>query len=873
MCLTEISSTRGVAQKDSLNAFSAAVLLRIKSLLKDSQKYKSDVSDFIESGVIVSVCLLTVFHYNYFRTISGNSSIFKQLLILTTKVRKRRRTQWSVNRILMPSFYLQHCCISITSSLLWRPETFIALHAADLIGKQLTGYSKNLQIQRKLNLQEKLVSLQKPVGFSLQVLVQIFEMNGVFGGSRKLKSAEDLHNATRVLKAYLHTAGILRYTVTSIINLHIVLEFDLTRHALVGIGKLIELMVSMRWSVEELCRGIKFNMQIAEELYRHKLLTAIEQLRKKATKQPDGRKWTILQILEKCVNGPLTRKRLQVLQLINKDNLDLDEGNINQLLCDIEHCLDPFTELHSLLDTSFLFANRSILKVYLKNFLALNEDPMRLQNFISAQTNGKPAGSAVTLFRETLQVELFQRLSREIENNLRLDFHKKLNKKSSEALNSPSIRDIRPLVSLKPLQAFNEYYDIKAHISSELSETFYNLVTVSPHDCRTYGEMQNMGECNYEVETVPDGLPVRSVDQACDIMDILKDLCTFVLSYCYDMNAQVFVEKSSRNKHLNAIVVAHVSQSIKTHGIGIINTTVNVTYQFLKKKFNLFSQLLFDEHIKSRLMRDQRIVTDRIMTKKVPVYPLDAAVNVIKHLRTMITTPAESFMDRFRDIIIEMGNALGFVRSMRSGRLEMGANAIENYFDWSDYSGETSYHQQTTTADGFEPLQDSLTNLRAAIQSLEDNFSESADYLKMLVIAFHRARNEKFDHLRRFYLMVPALTMNYVEHMITMKEDLTGVSRSRSHQYTDDGFTIGLVYLLTLLDQLNAFNSLHWFATVDKYYTDQIEKLKSTALSTSDFDPEKLLQTQSLSEKRFRSLQREFNLLYYNVSSSKMFFQ
>ena len=50
----------------------------------------------------------------------------------------------------------------------------------------------------------------------------------------------------------------------------------------------------------------------------------------------------------------------------------------------------------------------------------------------------------------------------------------------------------------------------------------------------------------------------------------------------------------------------HIANSIRTHGTGIMNTTVNFSYQFLKKKFGIFSQFLFDDQIKSRLAKDAR---------------------------------------------------------------------------------------------------------------------------------------------------------------------------------------------------------------------------------------------------------------------------
>jgi len=73
-------------------------------------------------------------------------------------------------------------------------------------------------------------------------------------------------------------------------------------------------------------------------------------------------------------------------------------------------------------------------------------------------------------------------------------------------------------------------------------------------------------------------------------------------SFCGAM-LQIFVERSSNNKHLNTINIRHIANSIRTHGTGIMNTTVNFTYQFLSKKFFVFSQFMFDEHIKSKLIK------------------------------------------------------------------------------------------------------------------------------------------------------------------------------------------------------------------------------------------------------------------------------
>lgn len=84
----------------------------------------------------------------------------------------------------------------------------------------------------------------------------------------------------------------------------------------------------------------------------------------------------------------------------------------------------------------------------------------------------------------------------------------------------------------------------------------------------------------------------------------MRTINVFVTKYLYNLNNQIFVERSSNNKHLNTINIRHIANSIRTHGIGIMNTTVNYTYQYLKKQFFIFSQFLYDEHIKAKLIRD-----------------------------------------------------------------------------------------------------------------------------------------------------------------------------------------------------------------------------------------------------------------------------
>jgi hypothetical protein len=58
---------------------------------------------------------------------------------------------------------------------------------------------------------------------------------------------------------------------------------------------------------------------------------------------------------------------------------------------------------------------------------------------------------------------------------------------------------------------------------------------------------------------------------------------------------------------LDTVSIQMIAGSIRTHGIGIMNTTVNFTYQYLRQRFVTFSQFLYDDIIKSRLHKDIKV--------------------------------------------------------------------------------------------------------------------------------------------------------------------------------------------------------------------------------------------------------------------------
>ena len=154
---------------------------------------------------------------------------------------------------------------------------------------------------------------------------------------------------------------------------------------------------------------------------------------------------------------------------------------------------------------------------------------------------------------------------------------------------------------------------------------------------------------------------------------------------------------------------------------------------------------------------------------------------------------------------------------------------------------------------------------------LVKNFSESTDYFKILVNVFaEEFRTNKNVHLRNFYIILPSLTLSYVEFMIGSKEKINKKNNTGA-AFSDDGFSMGIAYILKLLDQYHDFDSLHWFQSVREKFVASKNSLTSDQKSQQPDD--KLMQTQALTLQRYATYLKEFDLLQFSLSSARIFFR
>ena len=117
---------------------------------------------------------------------------------------------------------------------------------------------------------------------------------------------------------------------------------------------------------------------------------------------------------------------------------------------------------------------------------------------------------------------------------------------------------------------------------------------------------------------------------------------------------------------------------VKGHNDIVIYSQVNFTYQFLRKKFYIFSQFMYDEYIKARVMKEIRFYKeakfelDQKVHKSCHVlnhhdiiffppflcmqYPYERADKFNKVIRKLGVSPdGLTYLDQFRILITQIG--------------------------------------------------------------------------------------------------------------------------------------------------------------------------------------------------------------------------
>ena len=182
-------------------------------------------------------------------------------------------------------------------------------------------------------------------------------------------------------------------------------------------------------------------------------------------------------------------------------------------------------------------------------------------------------------------------------------------------------KDLLKLVHLEKLRIFDSIIDIKTEITKSFNETFYNINVINMYDMETYQQIRTMGNYLFGLELQNVYLPSQTIDQNLfDILQVLRTIPTFVERFKYNMFTQTFLELTGEGKQISSISIRQLSDSIKTHGLGILSTTVNAFYKYLIKKIKAFNKFLFDDYIQSPLAAEKNWLRKAVEREDYPGY-------------------------------------------------------------------------------------------------------------------------------------------------------------------------------------------------------------------------------------------------------------
>jgi WASH complex subunit 7 len=695
------------------------------------------------------------------------------------------------------------------------------------------------------------------------------------------------HQVGNVLKTALH--------------LHLVLDEPMKKGLVSCLCQLAELLKAIEGtyqrkaaqiaeSIMHMIKQISFSIQ--------KVLLPV-QARLRQTKKFDDAKldsMAAIALLSNLLCGSTTPDRLLLVTLafnianskgIFKDE-EVDEIRRHLWKLKIVASLGPM--VRRACDTSFLYWSRELIPLFLGDIYANPIEAHRLQYVVSFLRDPAPVVCSAVhekdggeSFWEQYREDVFRHLKkivieplcRDIETDLRLHIHSAVHRSDTPATNplKNPLKDLGRFLAIRPLRFFDRSIDLRAHVAHYLESTFYNLTTVALHDWKTYGEMRNLAAKKYGLVLTESHLPSQTLEQGLDVLEIMRNIHIFVAKYNYNLNAQIFIERSAELPHLNTISIRHIANSIRTHGTGIMNTTVNFAYQFLLNKFKVFSQFLYDDHIKSPLIKDAHFYRDN-KEKLDNIYPYERAEKFNKDIKKLgVNAKGLSYLDQFRELVTTIGNTLGYVRMVRSGGLLYLANAIKFV---PDLKNITPFAPLVEKAALPKETVEAARNLDSIVENLSSKFSQGTDYFAVLVEIFtQEMKSDALKHLRNFYVIVPALIINWIEHIVGLKDKMKG-TKKKEMGFCDDGFALGLSYLLKVLDQGAKFDSLHWFQSMNAQYAVEEKKLKkvveeSNAVKARNRDND--LQTIQLTQRRLESLMGESELLFYTFSSCRILFK
>ena len=752
--------------------------------------------------------------------------------------------------------------------------------------------------------------------YSINIISWATKMDNIFSNSKDFETKYQgnpqlLLNTTKKIKLIIEglcIANYLRNHISYLLDSHFTLGIQLDNELINQITSGLELIKVVEFEFSKLMNLICLNIPIFTRTLLYPIEDILKKIAEKAQKKVNNGKssneqlykdalyasslfYTCTQatqselrlVIEKLCLSTITAKEMmdeESFEVIN-DNLWMVEF-INQLSREIKRCCD----------CSFLYLYQDIFSTAFKNIY--EDKPKRLYYFIMA-INDIENPLHYIRYKENNGIDIIKTLRKVTFKTFENIFLKKLNQEIEDVLRRQvhgnfieglegvpySDKNLKSYLSIKKFRFFDRIVDVKRYVEEQMNMKFYQLTTLNLNNYQTYQRMRVLARNKYGLNLHDVYLPNQNLEQGKDILEIVRNITSFSKSYTHNLHSQQFIELVKDSSYINIIGVPQILSSLYTHGKGIINTIINSSFRFISKIVGYLIDIVRNDYFNSILKDEMKFWEENKANLKYN-YPPERGQAARKKIESFDENKKNPVIQKCIKFITQVGNVVSLIRCIRSALMDYNSQNVNlltsyNINDFNELLEKLSLQASedpTNQASQISPnmlsnTQNSLIEssklFSKTISALKQIGENEFNYLEILITAFRSSITlEKIPDIDLFAFLLPPLTYVFVDTSIQARDNLLKKNKTEESIYfSDDGFIMGMCYLLKLFFADKKFESLNWFTSVIGSYNDK-KGGKKTDKYTGGVD--------TLNDREITTYKEQFELLYFTFTSASLLF-
>jgi WASH complex subunit 7 len=268
---------------------------------------------------------------------------------------------------------------------------------------------------------------------------------------------------------------------------------------------------------------------------------------------------------------------------------------------------------------------------------------------------------------------------------------------------------------------------------------------------------------------------------------------------------------------------------------------------------------------------------------------LERALNLRSKILSLEDNKKESEIEKCIKAITQIGNAIALARCIRTALMDYNSQngkllTNDNINDYNQLAQQISLQVEDIDPNDADNNNNSsnissnlLNNIQNSLNECNKTFCETinnlkqigkntVNYLEVLVSSFGDSVScTKIPEIELFSFLIPPITFSYIDNAINARENLMKKNKTEESSYfSNDGFMVGICYLLKIFSCDKKFESLNWFPSVLNTYKNKQNSKQKNNKSSAGLD--------TLNERQTADYKEQFEILYFTYTSATILF-